>query len=129
MAGKETEEYGWRTALAQWRFMAHELKLMTQGKPRRWAVLFFAPPAGVIISYRLDRSGYLFFREAWIALRVLAFPLFLGLRLLSCRHEICFKADIGRGLQIWHPTLGVAVHGDAIVGQNCIFYGDSISSL
>ena len=54
---------------------------------------------------------------------MVVFPLFLLLRILSCRHEICFKAQIGRGLRVLHPTLGVVVHGDAIVGQGCVLSG------
>jgi serine acetyltransferase len=119
----EMERFGWRVATEQLQFLRHELFLLTQNKPIRWLVLFFEPSAGVLISYRLDRCFYLLCGPVWTALRILAFPLFLFLRLLSCRHEICFKAQIGQGLQVWHPTLGLAVHGDAIVGKNCILYG------
>ena len=113
----------WTLAGEQFAFLGHELGLLTQGRAGRWLVLFFEPSAGVVISYRLDRSFYLLCGPAWTALRVGALPLFLLLRLLSCRHEICFKAQIGRGLQVLHPTLGVVVHGDAIVGQDCILCG------
>ncbi len=119
----ETETWGVRPAGEQLRFLAHELGRLTHGKALRWLVLFFEPSAGVLISYRLDRAGYLLCGRVWTALRVLFLPLFLFFRLLSCRHEICFQARIGRGLQVWHPTLGVVVNGDAIVGENCILYG------
>jgi serine acetyltransferase len=56
-------------------------------------------------------------------LRVFAFPLFLMLRIFSCRHEISWKADIGKGLQVWHPTLGIAIAGQAIIGENCSLCG------
>jgi serine acetyltransferase len=117
------EILGWRPAMEQLRFLAHELWLLTAGKPVRWLVLFFEPPAGVLISYRLDRCGYLLAGPAWTGLRVLAFPLFLLLRVFSCRHEICFKAEIGRGLRVLHATFGLVVHGDAVVGRNCLLYG------
>jgi len=119
----EPEKFGWGPALEQLRFLSHELGLITERKPMRWLILFFEPPAGVIISYRLDRAGYLLIGKAWTALRVLAFPLFLFLRMLSCRHEICFKAKIGRGLRVWHPTLGMVVNGDAIIGDYFMLYG------
>jgi len=90
----------WQRAGEQLDFLGYELRLQTEGKAIRWLVIFFEPCAGVNISYRLDRFGYLLCGRAWIALRVAAFPLFLLLRLVSCRHEICFKAQIGRELRV-----------------------------
>lgn len=119
----ETTRSRWQLAGEQLDFLGYELRQQTDGKPIRWLVIFFGPCAGVNLSYRLDRCGYLLCGRPWIALRVAAFPLFSLLRLLSCRHEISFKAQIGRGLRVWHPTLGLAVHGEAIVGQNCTLYG------
>jgi len=113
----------WSLATEQLAFLGHELRLLTDGRTARWLLIFFEPNAGVIISYRFDRCFYLLCGPIWTFLRVFAFPLFLMLRLLSCRHEICFQAQIGRGLRVFHATLGVVVHGDAIVGRNCIFYG------
>jgi serine acetyltransferase len=122
-APAESRRSRWSLAGEQLSFLGHELRLLTHGRPARWLVLFFEPSAGVILSYRLDRSFYLLCGPVWTALRVAAFPLFLLLRILSCRHEICFKAQIGRGLQVIHPTLGVVVHGDAILGQGCVLSG------
>ena len=122
-SSKEKARSRWQLAGEQLGFLAYELRLQTAGKVVRWLVVFFEPGAGVNISYRLDRGGFLLCGRSWAALRVAAFPLFLLLRQLSCRHEICFKAEIGRGLRVWHPTLGVAVHGDAIVGEHCTLSG------
>ena len=49
----------WSLAGEQLAFLGHELRLLTDGRPARWLVLFFEPSAGVIMSYRLDRSCYL----------------------------------------------------------------------
>ena len=117
------EKFGYKPAAQQLRFLMRELYLITQTRPHRWLVLFFEPSAGVLLSYRLDRCGYLLCRQSWTALRLLIWPLLLLFRLLGCRHEICFKAQIGCGLQVWHPTLGIVVNGDAIIGENCSLYG------
>ena len=117
------EQCGWRSACQQIRFLAHELKLLTCRRSVRWLVLFFEPSAGVLISYRLDRCGYLLCGPLWTGLRVLFFPVWWFFRLLGCRHEICYKAEIGRGFRVLHPTLGVVVNGDAIVGENCLLNG------
>lgn len=89
----------------------------------RWLVFLFEPSAGVIISYRIDRSGYLLFGASWTALRILLAPLNTFLALWSCRHEICWKAEVGKGLRIMHPTLGIVIHGEAVVGENCVLIG------
>jgi serine acetyltransferase len=110
-------------AREQFQFMWRELGLMTEGKLVRWLVLFFEPSAGVIVSYRLDRFGHLICGRSWMLLRIFAWPVFFLLRLLGCQHEICFKARIGSGLRIMHPTLGVAIHADAIIGDDCFLNG------
>ena len=117
------EVFGWRAACKQLGFMCHELQGIASGKPVRWLVMFFGSPAGVIISYRVDRFFYLIFGRAWFGLRILFFPLFSFLRLISCQHEISCKAQIGPGLRLIHPTLSFVVHGDAIVGKNCVLSG------
>lgn len=109
--------------MEQFKFLFAELKILTDHKKVRWLVLFFEPSAGVVISYRLDRAGYLLCGQSWILLRLLALPVLFCLRVLSCRHEIHFKAKFGSGLRIMHPTMGVAINGDAIVGKNCLLNG------
>jgi serine O-acetyltransferase len=120
--GNSFETAGRHPPGEQLRFLFHELCLQTGGKPERWLVIFFES-AGVVLSYRLDRFGYLIFGKPWRAVRIVFWPVFLFFRLLSCRHEICYKAEIGCGLCIRHPTLGVVVHGEAIIGKNCLLLG------
>ncbi|MBW8863369.1 MAG: hypothetical protein JF609_00285, partial [Verrucomicrobia bacterium] len=107
----------------QLRFLFHELNLLTGGRKMVWLVIFFESAAGVLLSYRLDRFGYLLVGRSWRVFRVLFWPVFLFFRLLGCRHDICYTAEIGRGLRLMHPVLGVVVHGDAIIGKNCLFSG------
>jgi serine acetyltransferase len=114
-----------RPVIEQLSFLRYELARLTGRKPIRWLILFFEPGACVLISYRIDRCFHLLFGPVWTALRIFAFPLFLFLRIMSCRHEICFKANIGKGLWVVHPTLGVVVHGDAIAGRNLILTAKS----
>jgi serine O-acetyltransferase len=30
---------------------------------------------------------------------------------------------VGKGLRIIHPTLGIVIHGEAVVGKNCVLNG------
>lgn len=115
--------FGWSEAIDQWKFLWYELFLLLEKRPIRWLIFLFEPSASVIISYRIDRSGYLLFGQSWTALRILLVPLNAFLALLGCRHEICWKAEVGKGLRIIHPTLGIVIHGEAVVGKNCVLNG------
>lgn len=107
----------------QLRFLFHELSLLTEGRKLVWLIIFFEPAAGVLLSYRLNRLGYLLAGSSWRALRVLFWPGFLVFRILGCPHDISYAAEIGRGLRVMHPVLGVVVHGSAIIGKNCLLNG------
>jgi len=111
------------SASDQLRFLFYELNLLTEGRKLVWLVLFFEASAGVLLSYRLDRLGYLLTGRSWRILRVLFWPLFLVFRILGCRHDICYTAEIGPGLRVMHPVLGVVVNGNAIIGKNCLLNG------
>ena len=111
------------SASDQLRYLLYELNALTEGRKLVWLVLFFEPSAGVLLSYRFDRFGYLLTGKGWRILRVLFWPAFLLFRLLGCRHDICYTAEIGCGLRVTHPGLGVVVHGYAIIGRNCVLTG------
>ncbi len=71
----------------------------------------------------MSRSAYLAFGPAWSATRVALSPAFYALRPWFGGCEISYRADIGRGLRILHPGLGVVISGKAIVGENLILVG------
>jgi serine acetyltransferase len=111
------------TAVDQLTNMFYELTLIVSHRWWRWITCWFGGGAGVIVSYRLDRFGFLVFKNAWPAFRLLFFPLFLFLRLLSHNHEIHYAADIGKGLKILHPSLGTVVNGKLIAGEHLTLTG------
>ncbi len=106
------------SAFDQIKFMIYEIKLIVNHRWWRWVTCWLGGCTGVIISYRLDRFGFMLFNRIWPALRILFYPLFLFLRLISHGHEIHYSADIGKGLKILHPSLGVVVSGYAVIGLN-----------
>jgi serine acetyltransferase len=112
-----------KSPLYQIKCMIYELKLIVNKKKWRWITCWFGGSAGVIVSYRLDRLGFLVFKNAWPALRILFFPLFVILRILSFSHEIHYGANIGMGLKILHPSLGVVVSGKLIAGEHLLLTG------
>jgi serine O-acetyltransferase len=109
--------------LDQIRYMAYELGLIVNRHWWRWITCWFGGGAGVIVSYRLDRFCYLLFGKSWAGLRILLFPVFLILRMLSYSHEIHYAARIGKGLKILHPSLGVVVTDKVIAGEHLILVG------
>lgn len=108
-------------------YLISELKLIVNNRPLHWLTCWFAGSTHVIISYRLDRCGYLLFKKVWSFLRLLLLPYQMFARLMGGNHDIDYRADIGQGLRILHPALGLVISGATIAGQglrltggNCI---------
>lgn len=110
-----------RNAGQQLLYLGHELKALVGHRPYRWLTMWFN--LSVNVSYRLDRALYLLLGESYVVLRLLLFPLWLLLRVLGSRHEINYRADIGRGLRVMHAGLGVVVSAYAICGENLVLTG------
>ncbi len=120
-------------AFAQLGFLGHELGLAVNGRWWRWLTIWLANGPGVTISYRLDRCLFLLFGESYTLIRLLVLPGFILLGMLTERHEINYRADIGRGLRVLHPSLGVVVNGYTVAGErltltggNCIGQGKAM---
>lgn len=107
----------------QIRFLIYEIKLIVNHRNLRWFSCWFAGSTHVLISYRLDRAGYLIFKNTWPALRIFLLPLFISARLLGGNHEIHYQADIGKGLKVLHPGLGIVISGGAIAGKRLLLTG------
>jgi serine O-acetyltransferase len=110
-------------AVRQLNYLRYELGLIVNKRWWRWLTCWFGGGAGVIVSYRLDRCLYLVFGKSWSIVRLAFFPVFLFLRLISAKHEIHFRADVGRGLLILHPSLGVVISAYAVVGDHLTLTG------
>lgn len=111
------------SAFDQIKFMVYEIKLIINRRWWRWITCWFGGSAGVIVSYRLDRFGFLLLKNTWPAFRLLFFPFFLFLHLLSCSHEIHYAANIGKGLKVLHPSLGIVINGKTIAGEHLTLTG------
>ena len=78
------------------------------------------------ISYRIDRLLFLIFSNTYPGVRPIFFPFFLFSALLGGRHEIHYRAEIGRGLKIWHGSLGTVVSGFTVAGDCLNLTGGNI---
>lgn len=112
-----------RGSLKQLEYLYYEISQIANERWWRWFTCWFGGSAGVIASYRLNRFCHLIFGRSYLIIRIIIFPLFVFLRLISANHEISYRADIGKGLNILHPSLGVVISGYAIIGENFTLAG------
>jgi serine O-acetyltransferase len=110
-------------ALAQISHLRYELSLMVN---RRWWRIYsclFSSSFRVIATYRLDRLLFLAFGPVWQITRQVLSPISFLLQpwLGSC--EMHYMADIGKGLRILHPNLGVVISKYAEIGEHLTLTG------
>lgn len=113
-------------AFQQIKFLMFELKRLVNRHYHRWFIMWFGGSACVLVSYRIDRAIYLLLGNIYSLLRPFLFPIFLTLRILSAKHEISYKADIGKGLNILHPSLGIVISAKIISGSNLTLTGGEL---
>lgn len=106
-----------QTAMLQLSYLAYEVRAMNT-TPLHWLNCWFRPAFWMITSYRLNRCGYLAFGKGFIALRIIIAPLLFILRPWVSYGEINYRASIGRGFKVMHPTLGVVISALAVIGDN-----------
>ena len=75
-----------------------------------------------IALYRLERFGFLLLGNGWRIGRVFISPL-LYLGYAYSNAEINYLAQIGPGIKILHPSLGVVINGKAIIGSGLTLTG------
>lgn len=112
-----------RKAAEQLGHLAHEARQLNGDKWWRWGSVWFNESFQANVTYRLDRSAYLVLGDAWSAARVVLAPARFALRPWASRCDIHYRADIGRGFRILHPSLGVVVSGNAVIGENLVLVG------
>jgi len=78
-----------------------------------------------IFVYRLERSLYLLIGRYYGILRVLLTPL-LNLIQSYTNIDIHYKADIKGGLLILHPSVGIVISGQSIIGKNLTLVGGNV---
>lgn len=79
----------------------------------------------IVTLYRLDRCCYLAFGSRWRAIRLLLLP-FLALVRPWAGSEINYQSDIGPGLLILHPSLGVVVSAHTTAGARLTLAGGNV---
>lgn len=115
--------FKFKEAFQQFQYLHFELKRMNNTRWWRWIDCWFSTSFWVIASYRIERSLYLIFGKGWSALRIILSPILFILSPWFGQVEIHYRADISKGLIVLHPSLGVVINGNAIIGENLTLTG------
>lgn len=78
-----------------------------------------------LLLYRIERGFYLSIGHKYSIIRVLFLPL-LHLIQSYCNMELHYKADIGGGMIVLHPSVGAVVSAFSIIGSNLTLTGGNI---
>jgi serine acetyltransferase len=107
----------------QLRFLRADLARIVNGRWWRNFGALFSPGFAAVAFYRIDRAAFLALGRSWPGVRLALSPLIALVRpwLGSC--EIHYRADIGPGLLILHPDLGIVVSGYATIGTRLTLTG------
>ncbi len=107
----------------QYLFLATDVQRMVNVHWWRWPWIPFTLPFSVVVSYRVSRSFYLLLGPVWGALRFALSPLAFILRPWMGNCEIHYRAQIGPGLKILHPSLGLVVSAHTVAGSGLTLTG------
>ena len=83
----------------------------------------------IIARYRINRFFYLLTGRGWSCIRVLISPLSFLVRPWFGHQQIHYEADVGIGMNILHPGLGLQISKRAIVGKNLLMAGGNAIGL
>lgn len=106
----------------QLRHLRADVDRIVNGRTARYLTLPFSPGFWALLSYRVDRAGFETFGERWQVVRLALLPLFFFCQVVS-NVDIHYRADIGGGLGILHPVLGVVVSGFVVAGEHLTLHG------
>jgi serine acetyltransferase len=110
-------------AAEQLAHLAVETRGLVGRKPWRWGNVWFTDTFWTVASYRMSRAGHLALGRGWGVARIALTPALFALRPWSGRCEIHYQADIGRGLRVLHPTLGVVISAKTVAGKDLVLVG------
>lgn len=111
--------------LKQIRFFIVDYKRICGKEPVRMLYAWMNRNSVGLLTYRIDRGMFQTFGKSWQILRILLTPV---LNLLQCYSncDIHYGADIGPGIAILHPCLGVVISGKVRIGMNLTLTGGNV---
>ncbi len=115
-----------RKFIEQFLFLLYDIKVSLGRNPLRIFLFLLSRSFAGIFIYRLERAFYLILGRSYSFFRIFILPItILSYWYSNC--DIHYQAQIGKGLKILHPGLGIVISGRArigdhltLVGGNCI---------
>jgi len=110
---------GW----AQLRYLRADVDWLVRGRAPRLVFVPFTTTFAIVATYRVERCLYLWMGPAYRVVRALLGPLLFVTGPWRSNCEIPHWAEIGPGLRIAHPELGIVVSGHIIAGKRLFLTG------
>jgi serine acetyltransferase len=112
-----------RKSLQQLSYLFYETQQLNNQRWWRWLGCWFTNSFWAIACYRIERACYLLLGRGWSAIRILISPVLFFLHPWFGQADIHYRAEIGMGLKILHPQLGIVINGNAVIGDHCTLTG------
>lgn len=107
--------------IEQMEYLGRDVGVLMNWRPWRWFTCWLRLQFWAVASYRLERAAYLASGPAWPIVRLATRPLFAVIRPGTV--DIDCRAEIGAGLMIAHPGLGIVISHHASIGERAILTG------
>ncbi len=114
--------------MLQWKYFFSDISRVLGRKKYRIFIIFFTRSFWGLLSYRFERSLFLFFGKYYAIIRLPFIPLFFIFQVFS-NIEIHYKASIEGGILILHPSIGIVISGRAKIGKNLTLVGGNVIGL
>jgi len=111
--------------MSQLRCLSGDVKQILGKNKWRILVIFFSRVFAGVFWYRVDRSLYLLMGKSYKYVRIIFTPFFYLVQAYS-NMDIHYTANIGPGLSVLHPSVGIVIAGNTIIGKNLTLSGGNI---
>jgi serine acetyltransferase len=109
----------------QFSYLMKDISRILGTNKYRIIILIFTRAFWAVFIYRIERQFYLIFKKFYPIIRIPFVPILSLIQSFS-NTEINYKADIKGGILILHPSVGVVISSNAIIGENLTLTGGNI---
>lgn len=106
-------------------FLLEDYRRQAGSKKLRMIYLWIGRASIGIFLYRMERLMYLLFGNLWKVVRIIFLPLLYPLYAYS-NLDISYQSDIGPGITVLHPSMGVVISAHATIGKNLTLTGGNV---